>query len=151
MSDKPCQICGASPAVLYACGVRCPDHTPAKLLGIPEPPQGYGAQFRAEHLARQAALNEGRALREQGVQRVEQSSGEWDRKVVDQAIKACAAKGRPFSANDCRELLPPGIRRNLIGARFLAASRAGVIRRVGDVASSDAGTHAHRIGLWEAA
>lgn len=151
MSDKPCQLCGANPAVLYPCGVRCPDHTPAKLMGIPEPPQGYGAQFQADHLSRLASLQQGRALREEGVQKVEQSSGEWDRRVVDQAIKACAEKGRPFSANDVRPLLPAGIRKNLVGARFLAASRAGLIRRVGAVASTDPGTHAHEVKLWEAA
>lgn len=142
MNRKPCVMCGAEPAVLYPGGFRCPQHTPAKLLGLPEP---------ATWVEQQKAVAQGRELREDGVAKVEAASGDWDRAVVDRAIKECAATGRPFSANDVRPLLPPGIRKNLVGARFLAASRSGLIRRVGAVASTDPGTHAHEVKLWEAA
>lgn len=32
-------VCGATPAVLYLPGPRCPAHTPAALLGLPEGPR----------------------------------------------------------------------------------------------------------------
>lgn len=93
----------------------------------------------------------GRALRDQGVAQVEEASDDWARATIDQALEH-VAKTKPdgFSANDVRPLLPPGIRPALVGARFLAASKRGLIRKVGFVASSDPGTHAHPIALWTA-
>jgi hypothetical protein len=43
----PC-CCGATDGVrLYACGWRCPEHTPARQAGRPEPGEGrYCAPFR---------------------------------------------------------------------------------------------------------
>lgn len=55
---------------------------------------------------------------------------EWDRKVIDQAIKAFARQGRPFSVNDFRDLLPE-VRVALISRRLIAAQKAGWVRRVG--------------------
>lgn len=71
----------------------------------------------------------------------------WDRKIIDQAIKAFARQGRPFSSNDLRELLPD-VRPALIGARFLAASNAGRIRKVGLTPSTKKNTHAKDVAVW---
>lgn len=71
----------------------------------------------------------------------------WDKKLIDQAIDAFARQGRPFSANDVRELLPD-VRPALMGARFLAAANRGDIRPVGLVSSTKRTTHAKRIALW---
>lgn len=96
-------------------------------------------------------LELGQALRDEGVARVEAASDDQDRAVIDQAIRAVAERGEPFSANDVRPLLPPGIRPALVGARFLAASKRRQIVKVGWVPSTDPGTHAHPVALWVAA
>lgn len=77
------------------------------------------------------------------------SAKDTDRARIDAAIRQVAGRGRPFSANDVRGLVPdaPG---PLMGARFNAAAKAGVIRRVGYVASTKANTHAHPVGEWQA-
>jgi hypothetical protein len=141
MKRRPCIVCATTTATLYPGGWLCADHTPAKAMGLPEP----------RTWVEQQQLQQGRALREEGVARVEQASDDWDRAVVDRAIREVAAKGRPFSANDVRPLLPPGIRKNLVGARFLAASRSGLIRKIGYTPSTDPKTHAHPVATWEAA
>lgn len=93
----------------------------------------------------------GQTLRDEGIAKVEAASDDQDRAVIDQAIRVVAERGRPFSANDVRPLLPAGIRPALVGARFMAASRRREIRKLGWVPSTDPGTHAHPIALWEAA
>ncbi|WP_160050728.1 hypothetical protein [Nocardiopsis sp. FR4] len=94
----------------------------------------------------EAGVEEGRRLREEALAGA--SADGWDNAVIDQAIRFFAASGRRFSANDVRPLLPL-VRRAAIGARFMAASRRGVIRRVDSTPSTDPGTHAHRITVWE--
>jgi hypothetical protein len=95
-------------------------------------------------------LELGQELRDEGMSRVEEASDDWDRAVIDQAIRAVAQRGGGFSANDVRPLLPPGVRPALVGARFMAASRRREIHKVGWVASTDPGTHAHPVALWVA-
>lgn len=96
-------------------------------------------------------LELGQALRDEALQQVEDASDEWQRAVVDQAIAAAARTGRQFSANDVRPLLPAGVRPALVGARFMAASRRRAIVKVGWVPSTDPGTHAHPVALWQGA
>ena len=37
-TSQPCLVaCGRTDTRLYACGWRCPEHTPARLAGHPEP------------------------------------------------------------------------------------------------------------------
>lgn len=90
----------------------------------------------------------GQELRDEAHAVVEEASDQWQRATVDQAIRALAQTRETFSANDLRPLLPPGIRPALIGARFMAASRARLLRKVGWTPSTDPGTHAHPIALW---
>lgn len=66
---------------------------------------------------------------------------------IDAAIRSAAALGEPFSANDLRHVLSdvPG---PLVGARFNALAKAGVIRRIGYVASTKTNTHGHPVAEW---
>lgn len=87
------------------------------------------------------------AARETGVALVEGASDDWARAVVDQAIRAAAESGRSFSANDLRDLLPAE-RSGLIGARFLAAAKAGRIIRVGYTPATHAAGHGRPVAVW---
>jgi len=93
-------------------------------------------------------LTEARVARDDSIALVEDAAETWQRDAVDRLIRGFAATGDPFSANAVRPLLPDGIRPALLGARFLAASRRGVIRKVGYVPSTDRATHAHPVALW---
>lgn len=68
---------------------------------------------------------------------------------IDAAILAVARRGGVFSANEVRPLVPdaPG---PLMGARFNAAAKRGLISRVGYVASTKESTHGHPVAEWEA-
>ncbi|MCR1785356.1 hypothetical protein KVF89_22640 [Nocardioides carbamazepini] len=79
--------------------------------------------------ATRAAINEGWTRYEQAT-KSEGRSDEWDNRVILTAIKAFVRQGRPFSANDFRDLLPE-VRKCLISRRLIEAQRAGWIRRVG--------------------
>jgi hypothetical protein len=72
-----------------------------------------------------------------------------DRSKVEAAIRTLAATGKPFSSNDCRPL--HGVSGPVVGAAFTAAAKAGLIRRIGYVASTEPGTHAHPVAEWVAA
>lgn len=69
--------------------------------------------------------------------------------AVEQAIRQLAASGRPFSANDARQI--HGVKGGVVGATFTALHKAGVIEPCGDETSTDAGTHGHRLYQWRAA
>lgn len=92
----------------------------------------------------------GVARRDLALAAVEVHATDDDRRRIDSAIRTVAARGKPFSANDIRHLVAdvPG---PLMGARFQAAARAGLIRRVGYVTSTKANTHAHPVTEWIAA
>lgn len=97
----------------------------------------------AEQLDFEAALN----ARDLVLRQVDENADDWAKSVIDRAIREVAARGVPFSANDVRPLLPD-VRAALVGARFMAAAKSGVIRKVGYVPSSDRGTHGHHIAQW---
>lgn len=69
-----------------------------------------------------------------------------DRSKVEAAIRRLAATGRPFSANDAREL--HGVKGGVVGSTFNALRQAGVISPAGDEKSTDKATHGHRIFKW---
>jgi hypothetical protein len=69
-----------------------------------------------------------------------------DRAKVEAAIRQLAATGHPFSANSARAI--HNVRGGVVGAVFSALASEGLIRRVGYVASTDPGTHAHPIAEW---
>ena len=97
-------------------------------------------------------LEPGRAARDAGVDAVESRTPDWWRNLCDHVIAALAATGKEFSAVDVRALCgdPPN-HFNAMGARFLAAARAGIVVRVGYRPSSRATLHAHPITIWRGA
>lgn len=66
---------------------------------------------------------------------------------VEAAIRQLAASGKPFSANDARQI--HGVRGGVVGATFTAMRKARVIRAVGDEISDSVQTHGHRVYLWQ--
>lgn len=95
-------------------------------------------------------LTPARTARDEGLARVEAASSEWEKAVIDQAIVAMAETGKPFSANDFRDLLPEIRTRKLIGQRCrdLAQKKDAPIIAVGEVTSTDKGTHAKPIKVY---
>lgn len=87
-----------------------------------------------------------RAAKAEGIERADRAARIEKRAQIDAAIRQIAARGRPFSANDLRHLVPNA--GPLMGARFNAAAKAGFIKRIGYVPSTDEGTHAHPIAQW---
>jgi hypothetical protein len=100
------------------------------------------------HLTLQGCTSCGVALKFKG-QAIASAAHPDERARVEAAIRTLAATGRPFSANSARPL--HGVSGPIVGAAFTAAAKAGLIRRVGYVASTDPGTHAHPVAEWVAA
>lgn len=92
----------------------------------------------------------GRADREEGMASALSRASDWgDRAGV--VIDFLAATGLPFTSEDVTEVvgLPPaGCSPNAVGAVMNAASRRGVIQRIGDTVAVRRNQHATRIGLW---
>lgn len=85
--------------------------------------------------------------RDRGIRQVQDASDKWERDLIDQAILTLAAL-RPTSANDFRDELPEIRNRALIGAQFRSLLLRKKIRKVGEVTSTDVGTHAKKIGSY---
>lgn len=92
----------------------------------------------------------GNVLKFEAVARVDAAADPDLRAMVDEEIRRAAAGGLTFSANDFRDQLPDDVG-PLMGARFLAASKAGLIVHVGYEQSTKASTHAHDVKTWRAA
>lgn len=88
--------------------------------------------------------------KDMGIARVEAAADPDLRAMVDEEIRRAAATGLVFSANDFRDQLPDDVG-PLMGARFLAACKAGQIVHVGYTQSTKASTHAHDVKTWRAA
>lgn len=73
---------------------------------------------------------------------------EWDRKVIDDVIEAFAKQGRPFSANDVRKQLPPGVAKKFISKRFIVAQRRRIVRYVGVTPSTLKSTKSARVNVY---
>jgi hypothetical protein len=72
---------------------------------------------------------------------------EWDRQVIDTAIRAMAMQGRRFSVNDFRDLLPE-VRKCLISRRLIEAQRVGWIRWAGVTSSTLKSTKAAHVNVY---
>jgi hypothetical protein len=71
------------------------------------------------------------------------------RAVLARLIAEHAQTGQPFSANDLRaEAVRQGVPPGLMTDGFRAAIREGLIERVGDVPSTQARTHGHRVAVY---
>lgn len=120
-----------------ALGIRQPTPDPARTADAMQKRQAQS--IRAAELLRDIALDG-----------VHERSDEWAPRAVHDAISKVAALGQPFSANDVRPLLPPGIPGPLLGACFRRAATAGLIRKTDRrVPSSEPSTHAHEIAVWD--
>jgi hypothetical protein len=76
-------------------------------------------------------------------------SDEWDRRVIDRAIRAFVRQGQPFSANDLRPLLPV-VRKCLISRRLIEAQRTELITWTGRVTPSTLpSTKAARVNVYQ--
>lgn len=106
----------------------------------------HGFDLRTQHPDLCAC--KGERLRDVG-QAIATAAHPDDRAKVEAAIRRLAATGRPFSANDARQI--HGIKGGVVGAAFTALHKAGVIQPVGDERSTEAGTHGHRIFKWQGA
>lgn len=94
-------------------------------------------------------MNEPTALRDRGMRMVEDASEPAVIAAIDDIIAAFNDRGRPWSANDIRPLLPAH-RRPLLGARIRAAAIRRPVEqvRIGYVPSDLPSTHNHPIALW---
>jgi hypothetical protein len=92
------------------------------------------------------SLDRAITLRNRG-QAIASAAHPTERTAVESAIRQLAATGRPFSANDARQI--HGVKGGVVGAAFTAMNKAGVIKAVGDETSTDPGTHGHRVYLWQ--
>lgn len=78
----------------------------------------------------------------------EAASQDWKDRW-DKAIRLLAISGEPFCSDDVREIAgAPEDHPNAAGARFQAAARAGLIRKIGFVKSARAALHAHHVAQW---
>lgn len=92
-----------------------------------------------------AALERDRAMDELAVARQRQ----MDEGI--EVLRARAALGKPFSANDVRdELRAVGIESRATGGLFYAAIKANVLRKVGRTTSDDPGTHHKDVATYVA-
>lgn len=97
------------------------------------------------HVATQGCACAGNAAKAQG-QAIATNARLDDAGRVDAAIRLLAATGREFSSNEARGL--HGVTGPVVGARFTAARKAGLIRSVGFTESTAESTHAHPVRLW---
>jgi hypothetical protein len=98
-----------------------------------------------------AGLADGRRARDAGMAAAEsRRAAEQDKAVIDAAIEYLAGTGEEFSANDVRPLLP-SVAGSLIGTRFLAASRSGLIERAGTTQADHEEGHARLLSTWRRA
>lgn len=72
-----------------------------------------------------------------------------DRAAVESAIRQLAASGKPFSANEARQI--HGVKGGVVGAAFSAMKNAGVIKAYESdalVRSTSGATHGHHLFQW---
>lgn len=86
--------------------------------------------------------------RSDALSQVTANAARWDIQCVDAVILHLADTRSTFSANDARDLISELPQRKLIGARFNSLRLRGVIEIVGDVVSTDPGTHGKKIGIY---
>lgn len=90
-----------------------------------------------------------RSLREEGMARANDALDAWTRGCWQTAIGYWASTGWPFTADEVRELgVPDPQNPNAVGAQFMAAARAGLIRPVGFVQSRRPSRHAAWLRQW---
>lgn len=96
------------------------------------------------------AIATAQADRDQALDAVDASATDGARAAADRIIDEAAATGEPFSANDLRHRFDLAqVPTPLRGARIRHALKdRKVIEPLGEVTSSDRGTHGKRIALY---
>ncbi len=93
----------------------------------------------------------GAELRDRGVSMVDHSTPDDWKSACDAVIAAMAASGSEFTAEDVREFAGNPPKPNAMGARFLAARRRGLIRRVGVTNATRSTRHACALMVYRGA
>lgn len=97
----------------------------------------------------QLTLEEAIRRRDRGAEAASDATSDAWRTACDAAIHRLAASGREFTAEDVRALVgDPPTHPNAMGARFLAASRSGLVEKLGYRQPSRASSHASVIAIW---
>ena len=92
--------------------------------------------------------DEGERLKEEGMAQVALAESPLWIHAADKAVRFLAAIGRPFTADDVRDLAGDPRHPNAFGARLNAHARTGLIRRVGYRPSDRAERHRAIIAVW---
>lgn len=87
-------------------------------------------------------------LRDEGIARANANTDAWWASCFDAAVGYFASTGVPFTADDIRALVPAVDSPNRVGARFHAASRAGLIQPTGFALSRSRSRHAGVLRTW---
>ena len=88
------------------------------------------------------------ARKSSGIAATTDAASADDKARIDAAIRRWAATGREFSANDLRSEFA-GVSGPVVGGRFNAAAKRGLIRDTGRrVPSTLASTNGHEVRLW---
>lgn len=92
----------------------------------------------------------GNALKAEGCARVLANTPESWKLAARSAIEELARTGSRFTANDLTGMvgMPPKGKMNAVGAMFAAASKAGLIRRVGQQPGSRLSQRGREIRVW---
>lgn len=100
--------------------------------------------------SRADVLGDAHAQRDAGASLADDAAGSWWRSTADAAIVALAALGRPFTADDLVERtgLPEATSPRAMGARFLAAARAGIIEPVSYAQSRRRSARCAVVRVW---
>jgi hypothetical protein len=90
-----------------------------------------------------------RTARDDGIARVDDNSDDGWKEAVDDWIHLLARCGADFTVDDIRKVITREPHHdNAWGARFAAAARRGVIRRVGYRQSARPAGHARAVAVW---
>lgn len=91
---------------------------------------------------------EGEQLKLLGMSRVSRAeSDQWNERAAN-VITYLAESGKPFTADDVRELAGDPSRVNALGAAMSRAAKAGIIDRVGTQNASRPSRHASLQVIW---
>jgi hypothetical protein len=90
----------------------------------------------------------GTTLRDRGVEMVSRNTDPKWVEDCDITIRCMALSGEEFSAEDVRSMAGDPPTPNAMGARFLQASRQGIIRRVGYRQATRPDAHARVLAVY---
>lgn len=93
----------------------------------------------------------GTELRDLGVAAVDRNTDSTWKLNADDTIRAMSLSGYEFTAEDIREFAGDPPTPNAMGARFLAASRSGLIKKIGYRNARRPDAHARALAVYRGA